>query len=130
VDELVPIDAVPKEDLGSDVLDDVWRQLRRAHAAGLTHRDLTADNVQVDGSGAVWLTGWERGEVASTEMSRRMDLAQALALLGAVAGPGRALASAPSPGSRWRRSPRCCSAWPFRCRRGRRCGASPSSCAR
>jgi uncharacterized membrane protein YbhN (UPF0104 family) len=94
VDELVPIDAVPKEDLGSDVLDDVWRQLRRAHAAGLTHRDLTADNVQVDGSGAVWLTGWERGEVASTEMSRRMDLAQALALLGAVAGPGRALASA------------------------------------
>jgi uncharacterized membrane protein YbhN (UPF0104 family) len=94
VDELVPIDAVPKEDLGSDVLDDVWRQLRRAHAAGLTHRDLPADNVQVDGSGAVWLTGWERGEVASTEMSRRMDLAQALALLGAVAGPGRALASA------------------------------------
>src|SRR5699024_2661513 len=66
--------------------------------AGLTHRNLTADHVLVDGSGAVWLTGWERGEVASTEMSRRMDLARALALLVVGACPGRALASAgPAP---------------------------------
>ncbi|MGC5627671.1 lysylphosphatidylglycerol synthase domain-containing protein [Georgenia sp. Z1344] len=94
VDEITPIDEVPAEDLQDDVLDDVWRQLRRAHAAGLTHRDLTTENVLVDGSGAVWLVGWEAGEVASTELSRRMDLAQTLALLGVVAGPERALASA------------------------------------
>ncbi|MGC5614830.1 lysylphosphatidylglycerol synthase domain-containing protein [Georgenia sp. Z1491] len=94
VDDLVPIDEVPAEDLQDDVLDDVWRQLRRAHAAGLTHRDLTTANVLVDGSGAVWLVGWESGEVAATELSRRMDLAQTLALLGVVAGAERSLASA------------------------------------
>ncbi|MGO1739010.1 MAG: lysylphosphatidylglycerol synthase domain-containing protein [Actinomycetaceae bacterium] len=94
VPDLTQIDEVPAEDLQDDVLDDVWRQVRRAHAAGLTHRDLTAENVVVDGSGAVWLLGWESGEVASTELSRRLDLAQILALLGVVAGPERALTSA------------------------------------
>ena len=74
--------------------DGLNQRFRRAHAAGLTHRDLTSENVLVDGSGAVWLLGWESGEVASTELSRRLDLAQVLALLGVVAGPERALASA------------------------------------
>ncbi|AEG45567.1 lysylphosphatidylglycerol synthase transmembrane domain-containing protein [Isoptericola variabilis] len=83
---------------GDAVLAQAWEQLRRAHAAGVTHHALTPDVVLVsrDGRGDphVWLTGWEQGEIASGALSRRMDLTQMLALLALRVGPRRAIASA------------------------------------
>ncbi|QAY63901.1 flippase-like domain-containing protein [Xylanimonas allomyrinae] len=83
---------------GDAVLDAAWDQLQRAHAAGLTHHQLTSDVLLVqrdaDGSTHVWIAGWEQGEIASTTLSRRLDLTQLLALLALRVGPSRAVASA------------------------------------
>lgn len=85
-------------ELGPDVPDAVltglWDQLRRAHAAGLAHRSLSGDSVVVDEARRVWLLGWDSGETISSELSRRVDLAQALALLAGSVGVERAIASA------------------------------------
>ncbi|WP_194949634.1 lysylphosphatidylglycerol synthase transmembrane domain-containing protein [Actinomyces trachealis] len=76
------------------VLDDLWTQLRRAHEAGLAHRSIESASVVVDVAGHVWLLDWDSGEVLSSELSRRLDLAQALALVASVVGVERAIASA------------------------------------
>jgi uncharacterized membrane protein YbhN (UPF0104 family) len=83
---------------GDAILAAAWEQLRRAHAAGLTHHALTPDMLLVggldDGTPEVWLTGWEQGEIASSALGRRLDHTQMLALLALRVGAGRAVASA------------------------------------
>lgn len=76
------------------VLNDLWEQVRRGHEAGLAHRALDAGTVVVDEADRVWLLDWDAGETISSELSRRIDLAQTLALVAAVAGVDRAIASA------------------------------------
>lgn len=112
----VPLRDLPPEALSDDVLDAVWDQLRVAHQAGLAHRALTSDVVLVDveppfvppsppapaggpsvtpaGGPVVLITGWEQGDVASSELARRLDMAQMLALLALRVGAERAVASA------------------------------------
>lgn len=83
---------------GDAVLAVAWEQLLRAHAAGLTHHQLTADVLLVqwgsDGRPRVWITGWEQGEIASSTLSRRLDLTQLLSLMALRVGAHRAVASA------------------------------------
>jgi len=89
------------------IMADAWRQLQRAHAAGLAHHHLTADVLLVTDSigGAassssltnqpkVWITGWDQGEIAASTLSKRLDLVQLLALFALWVGPERALACA------------------------------------
>ena len=108
----VPVRDLPAEALSDDVLDEVWEQLATAHAAGLTHRAITSDVVLVNmrpdacppdaparvhrepGAPVVLLTGWENGDVASTELARRLDVAALLTVLALKVGPDRAVASA------------------------------------
>jgi len=85
---------IPGEEVTDELLDRVWEQLRTAHAAGIAHLDISADAVLVDTDCAVTLLNWENGEVVSSELSRRMDLAQLLAVTAAKVGEDRALASA------------------------------------
>ncbi|MDO4900376.1 lysylphosphatidylglycerol synthase transmembrane domain-containing protein [Actinomyces sp.] len=82
------------EEVGDDVLTDLWDQISRAHTAGLAHRDLDSARVIVDDAGSVWLLGWESGETISSELSRRVDLAQLLALTAALTDVDRAIAAA------------------------------------
>jgi hypothetical protein len=83
---------------GDFIMAEAWKQLRRAHTAGLAHRHLTADVVLTHrddaGTPHVWIAGWDQGDVASSSFSRRLDLAQMLALLALRFGPERAVASA------------------------------------
>ncbi|WP_278700712.1 lysylphosphatidylglycerol synthase transmembrane domain-containing protein [Actinomyces oris] len=85
-------------DLGAevddDILDQLWSQLQRAHAAGLAHGSIDASSVVVDESGRLWLLDWASGETISTELSRRVDLAQALALTALAVGAQRAIDAA------------------------------------
>ena len=85
-------------DLGAevddDVLDQLWSQLQRAHAAGLAHGSIDASSVVVDESGRLWLLDWASGETISSELSRRVDLAQALALTALAVGAQRAIDAA------------------------------------
>ena len=118
----VPLVELPVEALTDDVLDAVWEQLRVAHAAGLAHRALTADVVLISrdpdvcshasadhpasrasamdtgdplGPGPVaLLTAWESGDVASSDLARRVDVSQMLALLALRVGAERAVESA------------------------------------
>ncbi|GII99865.1 uncharacterized protein (TIRG00374 family) [Sediminihabitans luteus] len=89
---------LPAERLTDEVLAEVWRQLRTAHSAGLAHRALTSDVLLVGESTAsapeVWITGWDQGDIASSELARRMDLTQMVALLALRVGAPRAVASA------------------------------------
>jgi len=86
------------QDLGAeiddDVLDQLWSQLQRAHAAGLAHGGINASNVVVDEAGRLWLLDWASGETISSELSRRVDLAQALALTAMTVGAQRAIDAA------------------------------------
>ena len=81
-------------DVPESVLDDLWEQIRCAHAAGLAHRAIDGGSVVVDAGGRVWLLDWDAGETISNELSRRVDLAQTLALVASGAGAERAIASA------------------------------------
>ncbi len=113
--DAVPLRDLPDDDLTDEVLDAMWEQLRLAHAAGLAHRSLTSDVVLVDRTGTcvaggrpptgapgpattggpvALLTGWEQGDVASSELARRMDVSQLLAALAMRVGAERAVASA------------------------------------
>ena len=92
-----PLADLKPDEITDDVLEAIWSQLRAAHAAGLAHRALTSDSILVDsllGQPVVWLVGWETGDVASSELARRMDVTQVIALLALRVGAERAVQSA------------------------------------
>jgi uncharacterized membrane protein YbhN (UPF0104 family)/tRNA A-37 threonylcarbamoyl transferase component Bud32 len=93
----VPLRLVDDAHLTDELLHAIWGQLRSAHDAGIAHRALTSDTILVEedaGVPVVWLVGWDSGDVASTELARRMDLTQLVALLAVRVGAARALESA------------------------------------
>ena len=47
----------------------------------MAHRAIDGGSVVVDAGGRVWLLDWNAGETISNELSRRVDLAQTLALI-------------------------------------------------
>ncbi len=96
VPDTTPLREVPDEVLTDAVLDTIWRQLDRAHKAGLAHRALTSDVILLTAGERprALLSGWESGDVASAELARRMDVSQLLAVLALRVGARRAVASA------------------------------------
>ncbi|GIG41285.1 lysylphosphatidylglycerol synthase transmembrane domain-containing protein [Cellulomonas phragmiteti] len=96
-DAAVPLSDVETDDIDDDVLHAIWAQLSLAHAAGIAHRALTSDVILVEQRPAgprVWITGWEQGDVASSDLARRMDTMQLIALLALRVGAARAVRSA------------------------------------
>ncbi|MFS0704828.1 lysylphosphatidylglycerol synthase domain-containing protein [Cellulomonas sp. 179-A 9B4 NHS] len=95
--DAVPLSDLEPEDVDDDVLHAIWAQLALAHAAGIAHRALTSDVVLVertpDGP-RVWITAWEQGDVASSELARRLDTTQIVAMLALRVGARRAVGSA------------------------------------
>ncbi|WP_182353077.1 lysylphosphatidylglycerol synthase transmembrane domain-containing protein [Flaviflexus huanghaiensis] len=83
---------VPEEDLTDDVIDQLWTVLATAHRKGLAHRNIHAGIVLLD-KGELIITNWHDGTIASSEISRRIDLAQGITMLAALVGTERALAS-------------------------------------
>lgn len=86
--------ALSAAEVSEECLDELWAQLRRAHAIGLAHRDLAPDSIVIDAQGRPTLVGWESGEIASIELVRLLDAAQLLTLTATVVGPERALDAA------------------------------------
>jgi uncharacterized membrane protein YbhN (UPF0104 family) len=85
-------------EISEAALVDLWRQLQRAHQAGLAHRNISPASLLFDrGQGLhqqVWLIGWEDGDVASSELARSIDCAQLLGALALHLGPERAVGAA------------------------------------
>ncbi|MDR0431999.1 MAG: flippase-like domain-containing protein, partial [Bifidobacteriaceae bacterium] len=79
-------------------LEAAWCQLAKAHEAGLAHRAITSDSVlfgpETDLERSVWLIGWDHGDVASSDLARRLDVTQMLAMLALRVGAERAVRSA------------------------------------
>lgn len=95
--DAVPLRDLPAEEITDEVLAGAWEQIALAHAAGIAHRALTSDTLMLDdtrGAPRVWLTGWEYGDVASSDLARRIDMTQMVALLALRVGARRALSSA------------------------------------
>lgn len=86
------LDRVHDDELTDDVLDQLWIILSRAHTAGLAHRNIHAGVVLLD-EGELVLTTWHDGGIAASEVSRRIDQAQALAMVASLVGARRAIAS-------------------------------------
>ena len=82
------------DEVTDELLDRIWEELRTAHASGIAHLDLTANAVLVTEDDTVFLLDWDNGEIASSELSRRLDLAQLLAITATKVGEDRALESA------------------------------------
>lgn len=94
-----PLADIDPETVTDEALDTIWDQVSKAHSAGISHRSLSADTVLVGhddlmGIPTVWLTSWELGEVATTEIAKRMDCAQLVAMFAPIVGAERAVASA------------------------------------
>jgi len=99
-----PTNCRPFADLAPDeatdeVLDTIWAEVKKAHAAGIGHRSIWSETVLIGedelvGIPEVWLTSWEMGEVATGTLSRRVDIVQVIAMTAAKVGAERAVAAA------------------------------------
>jgi uncharacterized membrane protein YbhN (UPF0104 family) len=89
---------IPADEVTDEMLDALWFEVSKAHAANLAHRAITADSVMFDASDPeaplAWVTSWELGEVAASDLAIRIDRAQVVALLATIVGPERAVDSA------------------------------------
>jgi uncharacterized protein (TIRG00374 family) len=86
---------LPAASVTDDLMRDAWHQLQAAHSRGIAHHRLTVDVLLIsrDEAGAplVWLTGWSHGEIASVQVSRRLDQVQLLTIFAIIVGRERAL---------------------------------------
>ncbi len=91
--------AAPLADLDPDeiddaVLDDVWANLDRLHAAGIAHGDLTGRRIVVDADGHTGLVRMDRAETSAPPDHLALDGAQLLVVTADLVGVDRALAAA------------------------------------
>lgn len=94
-----PLADLPEEDVSDELLDSMWKEIEVAHSAGISHRSLSSDTMLVGvedatGDPVVWLTSWELGEVASSNLAWRIDRAQILAMTAVKVGAERAVDAA------------------------------------
>src|SRR3984957_7967266 len=68
----------------------LFAALRRLHDAGVAHRDVRAGNVFMSGSRAGFCS-LDAAEPGASELTRRLDLVQALATLAVTGGPAAAV---------------------------------------
>lgn len=85
---------LPAVEVSDDLLNDLWSQVSRLHAARIAHRDLRLANVFIDEDGRPWLIDF--GAAEATAGSRRIsqDVAELLAATAVVVGSGRACRAA------------------------------------
>jgi uncharacterized membrane protein YbhN (UPF0104 family) len=75
-------------------LGQIWDEVLRLHEHRITHRGLTADQLEVANDGGVLLLGLGNGDVAASELQIRLDIAQLIAELAVLVGPDRSAALA------------------------------------
>lgn len=94
IDDATTVMNLPDEAITDDVIVASFRELTKAHEAGLSHRNLTGENVLVTPDRRVWLSEWQQGEIASSQLTQRIDLFQLLAVFSLRVGVGRTVNAA------------------------------------
>ncbi len=94
-----PLSDIDPDDVTDETVDAIWEQISKAHSVGISHRSLSADTIMVGYDElvdvpTVWLTSWELGEVATSDLAKRIDRSQMVGLLAPIVGAQRAVASA------------------------------------
>jgi len=87
------LDSVPPSEIDAHLLDRVWQQVDRMHAARLAHRSLRAANILVTSDGPV-VIDFGFGTESAGDRARAIDDAELLVSLAARVGAEPALASA------------------------------------
>jgi glycosyltransferase 2 family protein len=96
------LEHVPSRDLGrvdpdevSDgLLDDLWTQVGRLHAAGVAHRELIDSNVLVADDGRAWLVDFAHADSSPRPHALANDVAELLVTTALLVGCERAVAAA------------------------------------
>ncbi|HEX6469304.1 MAG TPA: lysylphosphatidylglycerol synthase transmembrane domain-containing protein [Streptosporangiaceae bacterium] len=85
---------LPRERITNDLLTAIWHQLALLDAHRLAHRHLEAGSILVgEDEGVPYLVELRSGEIASSDLLRRLDLAQLLTTLALLVGPERAVST-------------------------------------
>ena len=88
------LDIAEDTELTDHALADAWVSVKALHDRRIAHRRLTAESLLVTRHGSMCLINLAGGDIASGELTLRMDLAQMLTTLALRVGPERAVASA------------------------------------
>jgi uncharacterized membrane protein YbhN (UPF0104 family) len=81
------------DDVSDDLLEDLWRQVARLHAAGISHGRLNASNVLVGEDGPM-LVDLSAATLGAPKSSLDIDVAELLVACTVLVGPERALGTA------------------------------------
>jgi glycosyltransferase 2 family protein len=88
--DLEPLERFKPDQVGDAVLEDLWRQAERLHAAGISHGRLNASNVLVD-DGKAMLVDLSAATLGAPTASLDMDVAELLVACTVLVGPERTL---------------------------------------
>ncbi len=88
------LDDLTPEEISGATLADLWHNVQLLQEHRLAHRRLRSDNVLVDASGRVWLSGFALAELGATDRQLATDVAELLASLAVLIGADGAAASA------------------------------------
>src|SRR5262245_16938549 len=95
--DVEPLEQATSHQVDDAVLDDLWRQVERLHAAGISHGRLNASNVLVI-DGRPMLVDLSAATLGAPSSSLDMDVAELLVACTVLVGPERALARAVAAG--------------------------------
>jgi uncharacterized membrane protein YbhN (UPF0104 family)/tRNA A-37 threonylcarbamoyl transferase component Bud32 len=87
------LEDTPLNHLGDDTLDQLWQQVARLHAAGISHGRLNASNVVVD-HGIPMLVNWSAATLGAPRTAIDIDTAELLVSCTVLVGSDRALRAA------------------------------------
>ncbi|WP_165367604.1 lysylphosphatidylglycerol synthase transmembrane domain-containing protein [Phytoactinopolyspora endophytica] len=89
-----PLSKLTADEVSDEMLEDLWRQIRRLRRSQVAHRRLSGRSILVADSGKIWLLDPSGGEVAAPDLAMRADLAQALVAASLVVGAERTIDTA------------------------------------
>src|SRR5262249_11022921 len=88
--DVEPLERSSPDEVGDDLLEDLWRQADQLHAAGISHGRLNARNVLV-ADGKAMLVDLSAATLGAPAVSLDMDVAELLVACTVLVGPDRAL---------------------------------------
>jgi len=89
-----PLADVDPASITDEQLIDIWRAVATLHDARIAHRGLTARRLHLHANGSPVIVDFRDGEIAASEFSLTIDVAELLTTTAAIVGPERGVAAA------------------------------------
>jgi len=88
------LDTVDPDELGDDILTELWDQVAKLRCHGIAHRDLRLANVLLDDASHPWIIDFGFSELAASDLLIDNDVAELLVSSALLVGAGRAVHAA------------------------------------